>query len=68
MLLIFDSDFHALELEVRDNGKGFDVDRSPAGHYGLVGMRERARLAGGTLEIDSAPDGTCIRFVMVRPS
>ena len=53
-------------MEIHDNGKGFDVDRSPAGHYGLVGMRARARLAGGTLAIDSAPDGTCIRFVIGR--
>ena len=66
--VMFLIDRHALELEVRDNGKGFDVDRSPAGHYGLVGMQERARLAGGTLAIDSAPDGTCIRFVMGRLS
>ncbi len=45
-----------IEIEVRDNGIGFDPasDSAQPGHYGLLGMRERARLAGGTLEIASA--------------
>ena len=46
-----------LTIEVRDDGAGFDPEAalSRAGHYGLLGLRERARLSGGTLEIDSAP-------------
>ncbi len=44
-----------LIVEVRDDGRGFDPAAVPAGHYGLLGIRERARLAGGTLEISSAP-------------
>ena len=54
------------ELEVRDNGQGFDPEVvTGAGHYGLLGMRERARLLGGTLEIDSGTgQGTCIRFTV----
>jgi len=46
-----------LELEVRDDGKGFDVDQEGSGRYGLLGMRERARLAGGQLTIESSPSG-----------
>jgi NarL family two-component system sensor histidine kinase YdfH len=57
-----------LELEVRDNGKGFDVNQSPSGHYGLIGMHERARLTGGLLAIESNTSGTSIRFVMGRDS
>jgi len=53
-----------LALEVCDNGKGFDVDQTTSGHYGLVGMHERARLTGGTLGITSTSDGTCIQFTM----
>jgi len=51
-----------LQITVRDNGLGFDVDAATRpGHYGLLGMRERARLAGGVLAIDSAPEqGTLI--------
>lgn len=42
-------------LVVRDDGRGFDPERTPTGHYGLRGMGERARACGGTLEIRSAP-------------
>lgn len=47
-----------LELAVRDDGMGFDVDsafrRAAAGEsFGLLGMQERVRLAGGTLVIRS---------------
>ena len=45
----------SLALVIGDNGKGFDPAAVPVGHYGLVGMRERARLAGGSLDIESNP-------------
>lgn len=53
-------DESSVTLDVRDDGVGFDPDQlgDPAvdqGHYGLVGMRERARLLGGQLTIASAP-------------
>ena len=46
-----------LEVRVADDGAGFDpaAAEGQAGHYGLLGMRERARLAGGTLEVTSRP-------------
>ncbi|HYE73929.1 MAG TPA: sensor histidine kinase, partial [Blastocatellia bacterium] len=59
-----------LILIIEDDGIGFDleeassVDANDRG-LGLVGMRERAELLGGTLEIESAPgEGTTI-FVRV---
>lgn len=44
-----------LHLEVRDWGKGFDLNQKInwAGHVGLGGMNERAHLLNGTLEIKS---------------
>lgn len=39
-------------LSIRDYGKGFDVDQVTNG-MGLLGMRERAKLLGGTLSIHS---------------
>jgi two-component system NarL family sensor kinase len=46
----------ALELSVSDDGSGFDSDTAPQpGSFGLVGMGERARLAGGSLEVSTAP-------------
>lgn len=53
-----------LQLEVRDNGKGFDVQQQTSGHYGLIGMHERARLTGGMLSIESNSSGTSIQFIV----
>ena len=51
----------ALEVTVRDDGVGFNVERLRTG-LGLVGMGERAELAGGRLDIESAPGaGTTLR-------
>jgi NarL family two-component system sensor histidine kinase YdfH len=45
-----------LTLEIDDDGVGFDpVAATQSGHYGLIGVRERARLLGGYLTIRSAP-------------
>lgn len=47
-------------LEISDDGRGFD-DEVPASGFGLVGMRERIELAGGTLDVTSEPGaGTMI--------
>jgi len=51
-----------VELEVRDDGHGFDVTAAHSG-LGLGGMAERARLVGGELTIDSTPSaGTTLRL------
>jgi signal transduction histidine kinase/ligand-binding sensor domain-containing protein len=52
-----------VELCVRDDGQGFDraATAGRPGHHGLVHLEERARAAGGRLEIESAPGaGTAI--------
>ncbi len=59
----------AVSVTVTDNGKGFDpsnlAPNSPGSGLGLMGMRERAELLGGTLEIaSSASHGTQIRGVL----
>lgn len=48
----------ALELTVTDDGRGFspgNVDDLAPAHLGLLGMRERAHMLGGRLEVTSAP-------------
>jgi signal transduction histidine kinase len=55
-----------VSLIVEDDGQGFDAQeiiKAPASCHklGLLGMQERAKLAGGTLTIESAPDvGTAV--------
>lgn len=62
--IIFDIQEGHLQLEIRDNGKGFDVNQKTSGHYGLIGMHERARLTGGNLAIESNANGTCVQFIV----
>ncbi len=39
-----------MELHIRDNGRGFGTSElTPAGHYGLSMMRERAEAVGAAL-------------------
>jgi signal transduction histidine kinase len=46
-----------VQLRVWDNGRGFDVSTGiKNGHFGLVGMRERAERIGGTLNIVSSAE------------
>jgi signal transduction histidine kinase len=57
-----------LEVTIRDDGVGFNVENERAG-LGLVGMNERAELAGGRLYIESAPGaGTTLRARFPLPS
>jgi NarL family two-component system sensor histidine kinase YdfH len=49
------SEAEELELEICDDGIGFEPASVEAGHFGLLGMRERVELAGGRLEVRSAP-------------
>lgn len=51
----------SLRVAVRDWGIGFDPQKTEEGRFGLEGIRERARLLGGTARIDSRPgEGTSI--------
>jgi signal transduction histidine kinase len=56
--------------EVIDNGRGFDTDAvaksySSRGSLGMVNLKERADLVGGTINIDSAPgQGACVTLLV----
>ena len=59
-----------VRITIEDNGRGFEPPeglgaRAVPGHLGLIGMRERAQLLGGNLEVQSAPGkGTTITVVV----
>jgi signal transduction histidine kinase len=56
-----------ISMDIVDDGRGFDVTKTPKNHYGLINMRERARKANGEVQIESAPGkGTAVRLT-VKP-
>jgi len=62
---------HTIHLEIRDNGRGLDPAAPPrprgaTGGRGLVGMRERVELLGGTIQIDGRP-GAGTRVIVDLP-
>jgi signal transduction histidine kinase len=60
----------ALHLDVRDDGVGLPPDEGRGRHgLGLLSMRERARLVGGTCAIESADHrGTRVRVTLPLPA
>ncbi|HSK87320.1 MAG TPA: histidine kinase [Anaerolineales bacterium] len=69
--IVFDQE---IKLEVTDDGVGFVVPKSPTelapgGHFGLLGMRERADLIGARLEVQSeAGRGTHLSIQLTNPA
>lgn len=60
------------QLEIIDDGKGFKAPEhptefAPRGHFGLLGIQERAEMIGARLEIDSAP-GQGTRLTIALPT
>ncbi len=56
---------NVLRLTVEDNGRGFEMERVDEGHFGLTGMRERARLLGGVMVVRSEKDiGTVVEVTV----
>lgn len=59
----------AVELEIADDGRGFDTSalaQMSARHLGIIGMQERVRARGGSFRISSAP-GSGTRIVVELP-
>jgi signal transduction histidine kinase len=62
----------AIELQIVDDGMGFEVERALAkaaqrGRLGLVGIAERVHMVGGTFELQSQPGGpTTLKLTLPR--
>ncbi|MFP4976649.1 sensor histidine kinase [Paenibacillus sp. CN-4] len=56
----------SLQIQLRDNGIGFNAEQMgmEPGHYGLLGIQERARLINGEIQVQSSPEGTIIRITI----
>jgi signal transduction histidine kinase len=60
------SQLQTLELEIEDHGKGFSPGENRQG-IGLVAMRERAEILGGTITFTRpAEGGTLIRLIVPK--
>lgn len=60
---------HHIELEVRDDGVGFDLDTRLNASHGFAGMRHRVEALNGTLAVaSSAGRGTSVRVVLPKSS
>jgi two-component system NarL family sensor kinase len=55
-----------VQLAVEDDGRGFITSDVSGGHHGLVGMNERAKMLGGSFDIQSSP-GTGTRIQVAVP-
>jgi hypothetical protein len=55
-----------LQLDISDNGRGMDLAKSAGKRLGLLGMRERARMLGGSMNIEGAP-GQGVRICVRLP-
>jgi signal transduction histidine kinase/ligand-binding sensor domain-containing protein len=66
VLITLDRTAARVRLRVEDEGSGFDsAQAARAGHYGVLGMRERAAHIGATLDLRSAPgSGTAISITL----
>jgi signal transduction histidine kinase len=55
-----------MELTINDNGKGFEISEGTINNsFGLMGMRERASMMDGTLEVISkSGSGTTLSLVV----
>jgi signal transduction histidine kinase len=52
-----------MQLQIADDGVGFDPSLSRPGHFGLIGLREQAQLIGAELQMVSTPEsGTTLRL------
>jgi signal transduction histidine kinase len=59
------ADAAQLDLEIEDDGVGFDDGVSRQGHFGLIGLREQAQLIGAVFVIDSVLNrGTKLRLTL----
>lgn len=71
IFVVFSFDEETVFLEIRDDGKGFEVPERlrtlvREGHFGLAGAAERAEAVGGKLEVESVP-GEWTRLRVIAP-
>ena len=70
--IAIDATIEGVRVQVTDDGRGFDPEPAAAlaaraGRLGLVGMRERVRMLGGSTRIESRPGGPTVICAILPP-
>jgi PAS domain S-box-containing protein len=58
----------SIQMDISDDGKGFDRKKEEGDGFGLLGMQERAKIMGGDCKILSGADGTRISCAIHLPT
>ncbi len=59
--------YHSVTVRVADDGKGFDLAKTPSGHFGVNIMNDRAQILEGRLEVESAPGAGTVVALQFLP-
>lgn len=62
--LIIKREDNQIDIVIKDDGKGYDINTIRDNHFGLQMMRERVDLLSGTMESESTEEGTLIHIVV----
>jgi signal transduction histidine kinase len=67
--IVLEAGREQITLRIQDNGRGITaVESRKTSSFGLLGMRERARLLGGTFDVSGAPgQGTTLTVCLPSP-
>lgn len=66
VIIAVDAD-HAVTVQITDDGRGFDAHQTPANHFGVSIMHDRAEILDGRLEIATAPGAGAIVMLHFLP-
>jgi two-component system nitrate/nitrite sensor histidine kinase NarX len=58
---------HAVTVRISDNGKGFDPARTPANHFGVSIMHDRAQILEGRFDVVTAPGAGAVVSLKFMP-
>lgn len=62
--LIIKKEENQIDIVIKDDGKGYDINIVRDNHFGLQMMRERVDLLSGTMDSESTEEGTLIHIIV----
>nr|NMN91780.1 PAS domain S-box-containing protein [Brenneria salicis ATCC 15712 = DSM 30166] len=69
VLVTLENQKNRIVIKIKDNGKGFDANMNSKNAFGLMSMKERGRMLGGDVVIESQPGrGTLVQLIFPKGS